>query len=146
MLRFLSITTIILVAAGIALVAFMAFVNPQAVMDLVQVKLPNPDAYSSIRGVYGGAGLTLVVALLYLASTDLQKGLLLVAILCGFYALSRLITGQIEGPLGPFGSRWLLIEASMCSLALLLRWLRARSFAVRTANQLKSDTRPNPAG
>jgi hypothetical protein len=39
-------------------VGLMAFVSPQAVMDLVKVNLGNTDAISSIRGVYGGVGLT----------------------------------------------------------------------------------------
>jgi hypothetical protein len=36
-------------------VSIMAFYNPQSVMDLVQVTLPNNDAFSSIRGIYGGS-------------------------------------------------------------------------------------------
>ncbi|MBO0952517.1 DUF4345 domain-containing protein [Fibrella forsythiae] len=126
MIRFLSITLIGVVAAGIGLVALMAFMDPQAVMNLVQVKLPNTDAYSSIRGVYGGAGLTIVTVLLFLAITDVSKGLLLTAILCGFYALSRIATSQIEGPLGAFGRQWLLIESSIGILALLLWWARSQ--------------------
>lgn len=43
----------------------MAFGDPQAVMDLVLVKLDNTDAYSSIRGVYGGVGIAILGVLLY---------------------------------------------------------------------------------
>jgi hypothetical protein len=70
MLRYLTLVLIGLTASGILMVSLMAFVNPQSVMDLVQVKLANNDAYSSIRGVYGGAGMTLVIALIYLAFKD----------------------------------------------------------------------------
>lgn len=49
----------LLSALAILSVSLMAFSNPQSVMDLVQVQLPNPDAFSSIRGAYGGVGLTL---------------------------------------------------------------------------------------
>lgn len=126
MIRYVSLTLILVVTAGIAMVALMAFIDPQSVMNLVQVTLPNTDAYSSIRGVYGGAGLTLVTVLVFLALTDVNKGLLLTAILCGFYALSRVVTSQIEGPLGAFGRQWLLIESSLGILALLLWWARSQ--------------------
>lgn len=120
----LSIVLIGLTATGIVMVSAMAFINPQSVMDLVNVQLPNNDAYSSIRGVYGGAGLTLCIALAYLAVKDSKLGLLFVALLCGLYALSRLVTIFSEGTLGAFGQQWLLIEGVMCMLALLLYVLR----------------------
>ena len=47
-------------------VSLMAFNSPQSVMDMVGVQLNNTDALSSIRGVYGGVGLTLAIALVYL--------------------------------------------------------------------------------
>ncbi|KAB7732584.1 DUF4345 domain-containing protein [Rudanella paleaurantiibacter] len=115
-----------LTAFGIASVACMAFANPQDVMSLVGVHLPNPDAYSSIRGVYGGAGLTIALWLVYLAARQPRQGLVFVAILCGLYALSRLITQLTEGPLGDFGYQWMLIEGTLCGLALLLLALTRR--------------------
>lgn len=39
---------------SLASVAFLSLFDPQAAMDLVQTPLPNNDALSSIRGVYGG--------------------------------------------------------------------------------------------
>ncbi len=104
--------TFIWISAGsILTVSLMAFFSPQAVMDLVQVKLGNNDAFSSIRGVFGGVGLTIFCALVYLVMKDFQKGLRLLVLLWGFYALSRLITWAAEGPLGNFGNTWLVIES-----------------------------------
>jgi hypothetical protein len=103
----------------------MAFVNPQSVMDLVGVSLPNTDASSSIRGVYGGAGMAIFIALVYLLIHHQKLGLLFVALICGLYAFSRIITVYAEGSLGEFGQQWLIIESSMCIIALQVYYLRA---------------------
>jgi len=114
--RLLSIFSWMLIGIsvlGILSVSFMAFSDPQAVMDLVQVKLDNTDAYSSIRGVYGGVGIAILGVLLYLVFTDRKAAL-------GFIAL---ITISMEGPLGDFGSQWLVIESTLSLVALgLLAW------------------------
>ena len=102
------------------MVSLMAFLNPQSVMDLVAVKLTNTDAISSIRGIYGGAGLTIVIALAYLSRKDLREALGFLVLLWGFYALSRLITQLYEGPLGVFGKQWIVIESVFCGIALIL--------------------------
>ncbi|TPE42951.1 DUF4345 domain-containing protein [Pontibacter mangrovi] len=111
---------ILLSALSLLSVSVMAFANPQSVMDLVNVQLNNTDALSSIRGVYGGVGMTLVLSLLYLMLRDTQSGLLLLCLLWGFYALSRTITIFSEGPLGDFGNQWLLTESVFFILALAL--------------------------
>jgi hypothetical protein len=126
LLRISSATLISFSALAILMVSLMAFQNPQAVMDLVQVKLPNNDAFSSIRGVYGGVGLTIAVALIYLVFEDHAKGLVFAAILWGCYALSRVMTISMEGPLGAFGQQWLLIETVLCVLSLILLAIRLR--------------------
>jgi hypothetical protein len=110
-------------------VSLMAFSNPQSVMDLVRVQLDNTDALSSIRGVYGGVGLTLVISLLYLMVKDVQKGLAFLCLLWGFYAASRLITIFVEGTLGAFGSQWLVIESVFFSIATALFFLRKKYLA-----------------
>ncbi len=111
---------ICLSALSLLSVVAMAFTNPQSVMDLVQVTLPNNDASSSIRGVYGGAGLTISISLIYCMFRDIQKGLIFLSMLWGFYALSRIITIFAEGPLGDFGKQWLLIEAFFFTIAFSL--------------------------
>ena len=127
LLHISSIALIGLSALSLLSVSLMAFFNPQLVMDLVGVALPNTDAYSSIRGVYGGVGLTIVATLVYLARTDAGKGLVFLSLLWGLYAVSRLLTIVSEGALGAFGSQWLLIESTLCGLALLLLALRRRT-------------------
>jgi hypothetical protein len=123
-LNVLSVCLIGLCASGILMVSIMAFINPQSVMNLVGVTLPNTDAYSSIRGVYGGAGLTICIILFYLAVKNSRQGLLCMALLCSLYALSRLITIFAEGNLGEFGQQWLIIESVMAMLALLVYGFR----------------------
>ena len=66
LVRVATIAFIVFSAFCLLMVSLMAFLNPQSVMDLVSVKLTNTDAYSSIRGIYGGVGMTLVISLLYL--------------------------------------------------------------------------------
>lgn len=102
---------IVLSALSLLSVSIMAIHNPQSVMDLVHVKLTNTDAYSSIRGVYGGVGLTICISLFYLLKNNVRLGLLFLSLLWGFYACSRITTIIMEGTLGSFGSQWLAIES-----------------------------------
>ncbi|WP_460939325.1 DUF4345 domain-containing protein [Spirosoma humi] len=120
---------ILLSALALLSVSLMAFSNPQSVMDLVQVQLTNTDAFSSIRGVYGGVGLTLFISLLYLMVRDIQKGLVFLSLLWGFYALSRTITVFAEGPLGAFGRQWLVIETLFFLIALALLYVTKQATA-----------------
>lgn len=120
-------------------VSFMAFHNPQSVMDLVSVKLTNNDAISSIRGVYGGVGLTLVAALLYTLRKNLQESLGLLSILWGLYAMSRILTLFMEGPLGSFGKQWLVIETTFFVMATVLYVLARRE--ANTGNDVKTSAR-----
>jgi hypothetical protein len=107
-------------AFAILMVSAMAFMNPQDVMDLVQVKLSNNDAFSSIRGVYGGVGLAIIAVILYCVKNDRRLGLLFLSILWGGYAFSRLLTILVEGQLGQFGTQWLIIESVLCIAAISL--------------------------
>lgn len=107
-------------AFSLLYVSIMAFFSPQAVMDLVQVKLGNTDAFSSIRGVYGGVGLTITVSIIYMLVKDVRKGLAFLCMLWGFYALSRIITIYAEGSLGAFGSQWLKTESLFFVISLVL--------------------------
>ncbi|RXK59391.1 DUF4345 domain-containing protein [Lacibacter luteus] len=126
LLRFASAGLIGFSAFAILMVSVMAFQNPQKVMDLVQVTLPNNDAFSSIRGVYGGVGLTICISLVYLAFKDHTKGLAFASILWGSYALSRIITVCIEGPLGAFGTQWLYTESFLCIVSVTLLLVRVK--------------------
>lgn len=111
---------IILSALSFLSVSVMAFKNPQAVMDLVSVKLTSNDAFSSIRGVYGGVGLALFIALVYKLVNNYLEGLGLLTLLWGLYAISRVITIFAEGALGSFGIQWLCTEFTFFLVALTL--------------------------
>lgn len=111
---------IFLSAFSLVYVALLAIWSPQAVMDLVKVKLENTDAISSIRGIYGGVGITLVVILLYLALYEFEKGLVFLSLFWGSYSLSRIITFFNDGSLGDFGTQWFWIETIFCVIGLSL--------------------------
>ena len=128
---------ILLSALALLSVSVIAFANPQSVMDLIQVRLTNTDAFSSIRGVYGGVGITLFISLIYLMLRDVPKGLGFLALLWGFYALSRTITVFAEGALGAFGRQWLLIESLFCLIALLLLWANRQETTVSSFHETR---------
>jgi hypothetical protein len=111
---------IFLSAFSLVYVASLALWSPQAVMDLVKVRLENTDAISSIRGVYGGVGITLFCLLLYFAMYELEKGLVFLSLFWGSYSLSRIITFFNDGSLGAFGTQWLWIETIFCVIGLSL--------------------------
>ncbi|MFM8912673.1 MAG: DUF4345 domain-containing protein [Flammeovirgaceae bacterium] len=117
-------------AVAILAVSLMAFNNPQHGMDMVQVQLPNTDAYSSIRGIYGGVGFTIFLTLVYLTIKDHLRGLNFAAVLWGFYAISRVITIFSEGALGAFGTQWLTIETLLCLMAILLLFFHSQKGAL----------------
>ncbi|MBL7847331.1 MAG: DUF4345 domain-containing protein [Cyclobacteriaceae bacterium] len=122
LIRKASLGFVALSSLSILAVSAMAFVSPQSVMDLVAVKLTNTDAVSSIRGIYGGAGLTIVIALVYLSRKDIRESLAFLILLWGLYALSRMITWMTDGPLGDFGTQWILLESIFCGIGMLL-WM-----------------------
>jgi hypothetical protein len=101
-------------------VSVMAFYNPQAVMDLVAVKLNNTDAFSSIRGVYGGAALAMVIFLVSTIKQQQKTALFFLSLLWGLYAFSRAVTILVDGPLGNFGTQWIITETILFSIAILL--------------------------
>ena len=115
-------------------VSILAFLSPVQVMDLVKTPLPNTDAVSSIRGVYGGAGLTIAIVLIYLAIKDSRKGLVMLMMLWGFYALSRAITIFAEGPLGDFGMQWIALESIAFAVASILLFLDVKYVPRKNAN------------
>lgn len=111
---------IALSALSLLSVSIMAFVSPQAVMDLVNVNLTNNDAISSIRGVYGGVGLTLFISLVWMMLKDVRKGVGFLCLLWALYAFSRIITIVSDGTLGAFGRQWLITELFLFGIGAIL--------------------------
>ncbi len=101
-------------------IALLSLFSPQSTMDLVATKLPNTDAISSIRGIYGGVGLVITIQLIYLLFKDYYKGLLFLSLFWGAYAISRMITIFTDGALGDFGKQWIFIESTFTVIAIIL--------------------------
>lgn len=101
-------------------VSILAWINPKEVMSLVQTSLTNNDAISSIRGVYGGAGLMVVVLLIYGTIKSIKTTLLFLGVFWFLYAISRLLTILVDGPLGDFGNNWMMIESIFGLISILL--------------------------
>jgi hypothetical protein len=101
-------------------VSFLSLADPQATMDLVNVQLGNTDALSSIRGVYGGVGLSICIALVYLWIKQAGLALRFLTLFWGLYAISRLLTIMADGPLGAFGTQWIITESVLCVLGIIL--------------------------
>lgn len=131
-LRIAAGTFIILSAFSFLSVSLMAFGNPQSVMDLVQVKLENNDAFSSIRGVYGGVGLAIFISLIYLLVKSPRTALMFLMLIWGLYAVSRIITILAEGALGAFGTQWLTIEVLFFTIATTLFFAGKKAYITKT--------------
>ncbi len=114
---------------GLASVSILSLFDPQATMDLVKVKLDNTDAISSIRGIYGGVGMSIISGLTYLLITKIIMALRFLTLFWFSYAVSRLITILVDGPLGEFGNQWLTIETAFFVLGAVLLF----------ANQMNKD-------
>ena len=112
---------------SLVFVGMQSLYSPQSTMDWVGVTLDNTDAISSIRGIYGGVGMVIVILLTYLMLKDYFKGLVFLSLFWGAYAISRLITIWVDGSLGAFGNQWIVIESIMCLVAMLLVVLSKRS-------------------
>ena len=119
-MRKLANGIVIISLLGLAYVALLAWWSPQQVMDLVHLEIPNPDAASSIRGVYGSVGLFVCFVIGYLWKQDLALSLRFLALFWLLYALARVVTWKSHGPLGEFGTTWLGIESTFGILSLFL--------------------------
>lgn len=111
---------------SIGYVSVLSLLNPQATMAMVNTSLNNTDAISSIRGIYGGVGMVITSCLIYLLLKDIKKGLTFLCLFWSAYAFSRIITLLIDGPLGDFGTQWLIIESAQGMLALTLLLLHKK--------------------
>lgn len=106
------------------MIRIQAFISPQSLLDLAGEKLNNPDASSSVRGVYGGVGLLIFMQLVYLLFNNQKQALIIVALFGGLYAVSRAVTVITDGPLGTFGTRLFITETVLWVLALALLMIR----------------------
>jgi len=120
-------------AVGTLSVSLMALVDPRGVMALVHTPLTNTDAFSSIRGVFGGVGFMLAAAMVWIFRRDRTAGVGFLALFWGNYALCRALTIVMDGPLGDFGNQWIGIETTLAVLSTVVYVLRRKALSpVRT--------------
>lgn len=118
---------VIVSALGVLSVSLSALFDPKGVMALVHTPLDNTDAYSSVRGVFGGVGITLAAIMVWVFRRDRTATVGFIALFWGNYALCRALTIAVDGPLGDFGNRWIGIESALAVCALVVYALRRRA-------------------
>lgn len=122
MKKSLNFTSIFLILIGLAFlnVGIQAFYNPQDIMDLVNTKLGNIDAYNSIRAYYGGVNVAFGIYVIYGAFKNQKIALTLLSLYGGGFVVGRLYSILVEGMPGSFIWTWLVIEFVMTVISLYL--------------------------
>ena len=113
---------VFLVLVGLAFlnVAIQAFINPQSVMDFVQVHLGNISARNSTRAYYGGVNLTFAIFFIYGAFKMKREALMIASLYGGGFVLGRLYSITVEGAPSSFILTWLGIESVLTIISLTL--------------------------
>lgn len=103
---------VFLIIIGLAFlnVGLQAFYNPQIIMDFVNVKLNNVDAFNSIRAYYGGVNTVFAFYIFYGAFKNQKIALTLCALYGIGFVIGRLYSIIVEGMPGSFILTWLIIE------------------------------------
>jgi len=106
------ITQVFLGLMGLAFckVGIETLINPQAVLDVVGIKLTNPSAYSSMRAVYGGMHLSFGLFCIYGIWKDLTTPLKVLFLYTAGFVVGRLSGIVMEGRPNEFVSTWLITE------------------------------------
>ncbi|HPH86910.1 MAG TPA: DUF4345 domain-containing protein [Chitinophagales bacterium] len=129
-----KISLVFLVIVGLAFlsIAIPAFINPQSIMDNVQVTLGNTSALNSVRAMYGGVNLFFGLYILYAAFKKQETGLILVFLYCAGFMVGRIYSLFAEGNPSQFIITWLCIESTLTILSiLLLRKLQKKNLATQ---------------
>ncbi len=116
------ITTAFLVLVGLAFlnVAVQAMIDPQSVMDFVNVELDNISARNSIRAFYGGVNLFFALFIIYGAFKMKREGLILMTLYGGGFVFGRLYSILLEGNPSSFIWTWLGVEGVLTLVSLFL--------------------------
>ncbi len=117
-----TVTKIFLVLVGLAFlnVGVQAFINPQSVMDFVNVALDNVSARNSIRAYYGGVNIAFGLFLLYGAFKMEREALILCLLYGGGFVVGRIYSILVEGTPSSFIFTWLGIEIVLTLVAFIL--------------------------
>ena len=115
-------TKVFLILVGLAFlnVAIQSFINPQSIMDFVNVTLDNISARNSTRAYYGGVNLTFALFLIYGAFKDKKTALILSSLYGGGFVLGRVYSIVFEGQPSTFIITWLIIELTLTIVSLFL--------------------------
>lgn len=130
-LEFATWTIVAISALGTLSMSLTALLAPAGLMALVHTPLDNTDAFSSIRGVFGGVGITLAAAMVWIFRRDRTAAMGFLAMFWGNYALCRTLTIVMDGPLGDFGNQWIGIEATLAVLSAVVYVLRRKAMRPR---------------
>ncbi len=116
------IISVFLVLVGLAFlnVAVQAMIDPQTVMDFVNVELDNISARNSVRAYYGGVNLFFALFLIYGAFKMKRETLILTALYGGGFVVGRVYSILMEGTPSSFIWTWLGIESVLTVISLFL--------------------------
>ncbi len=122
------ISKIFLILTGLAFlnIAVQAMIDPQSVMDFVDVELGNISARNSTRAYYGGVNLFFALFLFYGAFKMQKEALILAALYGGGFVVGRLYSIVIEGTPSSFIWTWLGIESVLTIVALTLLYFKGK--------------------
>ncbi len=115
-----SLVFLVIVGLAFLSIAIPAFINPQSIMDNVQVTLGNTSALNSVRAMYGGVNLFFGLYLIYAAFKKQETGLILVFLYSGGFVAGRIYSLIAEGNASSFIITWLCIESLLTILSILL--------------------------
>jgi hypothetical protein len=110
----------VLVGLAFLNVAIQAFINPQSVMDFINVTLDNVNARNSTRAYYGGVNLTFALFLIYGAFKAKREALILASLYGSGFVLGRVYSILTEGKPSNFILTWLTIELGLTIVSIFL--------------------------
>ena len=119
-----KITAVFLAFVGLAFLktGLEAILDPQTVMDYVQVTLDNASARNSIRSFYGFVNAALGLFMIFGAFRMQREALALSLLYAGSFTMGRLYGLAVDGLASDFIYTWMITEAivAICSMSLLL--------------------------
>lgn len=122
-------TKVFLVIVGLAFlnVAVQAMIDPQSVMNFVNVELGNISARNSTRAFYGGVNLTFALFLIYGAFKMQKEALILTVLYGGGFVIGRVYSIITEGTPSSFIFTWLGIETFLTIVSIVLLKVRSNN-------------------
>ena len=111
---------LLLIAVPTLLVGIQGLLDPQAIMDNVQVALGNNSGKSSTRAIYGGMHLMFAGYFIYGAFQSQRIALLIMALYGVGFVIGRLVSLAVDGQPNEFISTWIFVEAATAIISIFL--------------------------